>query len=173
MTLIERPSDVSSLDVLPLRIGLVLTMALDDFSDERVRVKWPNDIYAGENKLAGVLVEARWRDATPAWIAIGVGINLRPPGGQPRAAGLKATATPDDVLVRVIPAVRSAAARRGPLDDAELSALAARDLALGRECREPVAGRVRGIDATGALLIEADGSTVAVRTGSLVLKEDL
>jgi BirA family biotin operon repressor/biotin-[acetyl-CoA-carboxylase] ligase len=173
MTLIERPADTSSLDVLPLRIGLALAVALDDFSSDRLRVKWPNDIYAGENKLAGILVETRWREATPAWIAIGVGINLRPPVGHKRAAGLRATVSIDDVLVCVVPAIRSAAARRGLLDRAEVAAHAARDLALGRECREPVAGRVRGIDETGALVIETDGSTVAVRTGSLVLKEDL
>jgi BirA family biotin operon repressor/biotin-[acetyl-CoA-carboxylase] ligase len=172
MTLIERPTDVTALDVLPLRIGASLAESLVDFSDEATRVKWPNDVYAGAKKVAGVLVEARWRDTRPAWIAIGVGINLRVPGGEPRAASLRAGTSRDAVLDRVVPAIRSAAARAGRLDDAEVASLAALDLARGRECTEPVAGRVRGIDASGSLLVDTERSTIAVRTGSLVLKED-
>ena len=38
----------------------------------RVRVKWPNDVWLGERKLAGVLIEAR----PPDWAVIGVGLNL-------------------------------------------------------------------------------------------------
>jgi BirA family biotin operon repressor/biotin-[acetyl-CoA-carboxylase] ligase len=173
LTIVERPSDAAALDVLPLRIGVALAAALDEFSDAPVGVKWPNDLYVGAKKLAGVLVEARWRNARPAWIAIGAGINLQAPAGEPRATALRAGCARDLVLERVIPAIRSAVARAGLLDAHELQALRARDVAVGRRCTEPVAGHVRGIDSTGALLIDADGSTVAVRTGSLVFKEDL
>jgi BirA family biotin operon repressor/biotin-[acetyl-CoA-carboxylase] ligase len=173
MTLIERPSDAAALDVLPLRAGLALAESLEHFADAPARVKWPNDVYVAGKKVAGILVEARWREAVPIWIAIGVGINLRPPNTEPRAGGLKAHATIDAVLGRAVPALRAAAGQVGLLAAAELDRLSARDYAAGRECTHPVAGRVRGIDASGALLIDTNDSTVAVRAGSLLLTEDL
>jgi biotin-(acetyl-CoA carboxylase) ligase len=69
--------------------------------------------------------------------------------------------------------VRAATAETGPLSDGERSAFAARDVAAGRRCIEPVVGRVRGIAADGALLVERDdGRTDAVRAGSLILQPE-
>jgi BirA family biotin operon repressor/biotin-[acetyl-CoA-carboxylase] ligase len=184
LTLIERPRDASALEVLSLRVGLALAPALDAFADGPVRLKWPNDLYVDQRKLGGVLIEARWREAQPEWVAIGVGINLRPPAGDTgrvRPIGLRAGVSPDDVLLRIVRPMRAAAARVGPLDDHELTAFAARDLARGRRCIEPVEGVVRGIDASGALVVDVGltgddargngaGTITAVRAGSLVLE---
>jgi BirA family transcriptional regulator, biotin operon repressor / biotin---[acetyl-CoA-carboxylase] ligase len=184
LTLVERlhggVGEASAVEVLSLRVGLALAPALEPFSDLALRLKWPNDVYAGDRKLAGVLAEARWRDGAPEWIAIGVGINVRAPAGsglESRATGLREGVARVDVLAACVAAVRSAAACRGPLTDAERSAFAARDLAAGRDCVEPVAGCVRGIDDSGALLVDVaspDGQVrmVAVRSGSLVLTEE-
>jgi BirA family biotin operon repressor/biotin-[acetyl-CoA-carboxylase] ligase len=173
LTIIEHPTDATALEVLPLRVGLSVSAALDEFSDVPLRVKWPNDVYAGEKKVAGILVEARWRDGAPAWVAIGVGINLRPPVDEPRATALRDGVGRDPVLDRVVPAIRNASLRTGLLDAAELRDLNARHLANGRVCIQPASGRVVAIDATGALTIDTGVSTLAVRNGSLVLKEDL
>jgi BirA family biotin operon repressor/biotin-[acetyl-CoA-carboxylase] ligase len=172
LTMIERPTDLPALEVLPLRVGLAIARALDEFSRVPVQVKWPNDIYVADKKVAGILVEARWRDGAPAWIAIGVGINLRPPAHEPRGAGLGVDVRREVVLDRVIPAMRDASLRHGLLDAEELRALNARHTANARECTQPVVGRITGIDAAGALVIETDASTVVARNGSLVLKED-
>jgi BirA family biotin operon repressor/biotin-[acetyl-CoA-carboxylase] ligase len=174
LTLIERPSDPAALDVLSLRVGLALAPVLDAFTDAPVRLKWPNDLYVDDRKLAGILIEARWREGHPEWVAIGVGINLRPPASEPRAIGLRAGVSRDDVLALVGPALRAAAACTGPLSAAELDLFAARDLAAGRRCLEPVAGTVLGIDASGALLVDVaspNGAITVVRAGSLVLEE--
>jgi BirA family biotin operon repressor/biotin-[acetyl-CoA-carboxylase] ligase len=175
LTLIERPSDASALDVLSLRIGLALAPALDPFADQRVQLKWPNDLYLGDRKLAGILIEARWREGHPEWVAIGVGINLRPPASEPRAVGLGPNTQRNDVLAAIAPAMRSAAGAAGPLSAAELEAFASRDMARGRRCVEPLAGTVAGIDASGALLVRvgsaSDGALSAVRAGSLVLED--
>jgi BirA family biotin operon repressor/biotin-[acetyl-CoA-carboxylase] ligase len=171
LTLVERPPASPDLDALPLRVGIALAPALDAFADQRVSLKWPNDLYVGSGKLAGVLTEARWRGETLEWVAIGVGINVRAPEGE-RAAGLASGAHRLDVLHAVLPPLRAAAARRGPLVAEELSQFAARDRASGKECIEPVRGRVCGIDPGGALLVELGSGVVAVRAGSLVLKEE-
>jgi len=62
LTLIERPADTSGLGVLSLRVGLAAAEALDRFAPEPIRLKWPNDLYIDRSKLAGILVEARWRE---------------------------------------------------------------------------------------------------------------
>jgi BirA family biotin operon repressor/biotin-[acetyl-CoA-carboxylase] ligase len=175
LTMLERPTDVAGLDVLSLRIGIDVAPALDPFAESALRLKWPNDLYVGGRKLGGVLIEARWRESVPEWVAIGIGINVRAPSSEAKATGLRAGTSRLDVLAAVVPAIRRAASRTGGLDAADLEAFAARDLAAGRECVEPVAGRVQGIDKSGALLVDvASGGTqvTAVRAGSLVLKEE-
>jgi BirA family transcriptional regulator, biotin operon repressor / biotin---[acetyl-CoA-carboxylase] ligase len=173
MTLIERPRDVAALEVLSLRIGLSLAPELDAFTASAVQLKWPNDLYVGARKLGGILVEARWRDSAPEWVAVGVGINVRAPENESRAVGLDTSASRVDVLSRLVPAMRAAVARTGSLDRAELDAFAARDAVMGRRCREPIAGVIRGVDPSGALLIDVGSETVVLRAGSLVLEEEL
>ena len=79
VTMIERPSDAEAVAALSLRVGLALAPALEPWSDGAVALKWPNDLFVGEGKLAGVLVEARWRGDRPDWVAVGVGVNLVAP----------------------------------------------------------------------------------------------
>ena len=172
LTLVERVDD-SALTVLALRLGLALAPALDPFAQRPVRLKWPNDLWVGERKLGGVLVETRWRDGQPEWAAIGVGINLRPPASEPRASGLRPGVTRADVLVAVVPALRAAVTKTGLLSDAELSAWSARDLAAARKISQPAAGVVLGIDSGGALLVESVGGVTRWRTGSIVFAESL
>jgi len=169
MTLLERPVDPSALDVLSLRIGLAAGRALDAFAAEPIRVKWPNDLYVESAKLAGVLVEARWRGDRLDWVAIGLGVNMDTPPDQP-AAALEAGTSRADVVCALIPELRAASAMRGPLTAEEMDEYAARDLARGRMCTEPVQGRVVGIAPTGELLVELADSVARVRSGSLVLQ---
>jgi BirA family biotin operon repressor/biotin-[acetyl-CoA-carboxylase] ligase len=172
LTLVERPEDPSALEVLSLRLGLHAAAAVEPFAAAPIRLKWPNDLYVGEGKLAGVLVEVRWRDARPEWVAIGFGMNVRAPADVPTAAGLVPGSERLAVLAALVPALRVAAAHRGPLAPGELSAFAARDLAAGRAVVEPVPGVVRGIGAGGELLVaDAAGRVTGVRHGSLVFEE--
>jgi BirA family biotin operon repressor/biotin-[acetyl-CoA-carboxylase] ligase len=173
LTLIERPRDVAALDVLSLRIGLALAPVLDAFVATPARLKWPNDLYVGTRKLGGVLVEVRWRESAPEWAAIGVGVNVRAPLGEPRATGLDADVSRAVLLTRMVPAMRAAAARTGALDRSELAAFASRDAVTGRRCREPVDGVIQGIDPSGALVVDVGSQIAVVRAGSLVLEEEL
>jgi BirA family biotin operon repressor/biotin-[acetyl-CoA-carboxylase] ligase len=176
LTMIERPTDASAIDTLSLRVGLGIAPALDSLAESSVRLKWPNDLYVGNRKLAGILIEARWREGQPEWVAIGVGINLRPPREAAGAAGLRPGATRDEVLERVVPAIRAAAQLTGQLTGVELAKFAERDFAVGRACLEPAVGVVQGIDSAGALLVDVSSrgskQVVVVRAGSLVLEED-
>ncbi len=173
MTLIERPRDQRALDVLALRIGLALSNALEPFCDGAITLKWPNDLFVGAGKLAGILIEARWRESRSEWVAIGVGVNRRVPASFPNAAAVRADVSRDDLLRAMLPAMRGAASNVGSLTPSECAGWAERDLAYGRDITEPRAGRAMGIDATGALLIaEPRGAMYAARSGSLVLADD-
>lgn len=171
LTMIERPAAREAVQVLSLRLGLRLAEALDRWSPEPVLLKWPNDLLLADGKLAGILVEARWREARVDWVAIGVGLNVRRPEDGGGIAALREGTSRLEVLRAVVAAVRSAAAGAGPLSDAELAGWRARDAAHGRRCLAPAVGVVEGIDADGALLVRTSGGVERVRAGSLVFEE--
>jgi BirA family biotin operon repressor/biotin-[acetyl-CoA-carboxylase] ligase len=134
-------------------------------------VKWPNDLYVDQDKLAGILVEARWREQSVEWVAIGLGINVTRPEGVEMAAGLEPGTRRLDVLEELVPAVRSAAQTSGSLSETEMEEFNARDLARGRACVEPALGRVAGITASGELVVALADSVAHFRSGSLILEE--
>ncbi len=171
-TVLERPSDVRALDVLALRVGLNLANALDDLVDESIQLKWPNDLLVNRRKLAGILIEVRWRDGRPEWVAIGVGINRRVPEDYPLAAAIRSNVSRDLLLQRAVPAVRAAACGLGALSEQECALWTVRDAAAGRAVREPLAGTVQGISAQGALRVCDDlGNVREISSGSLVFAE--
>ena len=58
--------------LLPLAAPLAVCDGSEALAPVECRVKWPNDVWLAERKLAGVLIEAR----PPHWAVIGVGLNL-------------------------------------------------------------------------------------------------
>lgn len=172
LTLIERPRDTSGLDVLSLRVGLAAARALDRFAAEPIRLKWPNDLYIDRGKLAGILVEARWRDSSLEWVAIGLGVNVRAPQGVHGSAWLEPDTARLDALAELIPTVRLAALESGPLSKSEMEEFAARDMARGRKCITPAMGRVAGITESGELLVTLADSVARFRSGSLELEKE-
>ncbi|UXY10742.1 bifunctional biotin--[acetyl-CoA-carboxylase] ligase/biotin operon repressor BirA [Kosakonia sp. ML.JS2a] len=61
---------------LSLVIGIVMAEVLHDLGADQVRVKWPNDLYLQDRKLAGILVELTGKTGDAAQIVIGAGVNL-------------------------------------------------------------------------------------------------
>jgi len=67
-----RPSvPAALLGWLPLLSGVAVAAALREVAGVDARLKWPNDVLAGDAKLAGILAE-RWGEA----VVIGIGINV-------------------------------------------------------------------------------------------------
>ena len=70
-------------DFLPARnqfelsqaIALAVCRMLDSFTTD-VTVKWPNDIYAGQRKIAGILIENRLTGKRIVSSVIGIGLNV-------------------------------------------------------------------------------------------------
>ena len=60
--------------LLPLAVPLAVCEAVEALKPGiECTIKWPNDIWVNERKLAGVLIEAKPQDG---WAVIGVGLNL-------------------------------------------------------------------------------------------------
>ena len=168
LTLLERPGTASGLDVLSLRLGLHAAPVLQLFSGAAVQIKWPNDLYVGPRKLAGVLVEARWREQKADWVAIGIGVNVvSPPELLGSASGLLPGTRRNVVILALVPALRAAAAARGPLTPAELAEYERRDFARDRRCLKPAKGVASGITSDGALIIAGEHGVAYYRAGSL------
>ncbi len=159
--------------------GVGTARAVEEIAQVRVGLKWPNDLMIGEQKLGGVLVEARG----PALIA-GIGINanialdLFPPDIRPIATSLLA------VLARP---VDLAALARALLEQFErvydLLALNAEDVLVGWRERDSTRGRqvrlsgdeelegvAEDVDRTGALLVRTGAGIRRIVAGDVSLR---
>ncbi|CAI2161286.1 Bifunctional protein BirA [Serratia fonticola] len=61
---------------LSLVIGIVMAEVLQRLGADQVRVKWPNDLYLNDRKLAGILVELTGKTGDAAQLVLGAGINM-------------------------------------------------------------------------------------------------
>lgn len=173
LALLQRRPAITTLELLSIRLALAGAAAVERFATGPVMVKWPNDLWVGGRKLAGILVEVRWRDAMPEWLVIGVGVNVVPPPEELRAAGLPLATSRLAVLAALVPALRAALEHDGTLSAAEQHGLARRDVARGRAVREPGPGVADGISASGELLVRtADAAIRRYRSGSLTFQEE-
>ncbi|HEY4292647.1 biotin--[acetyl-CoA-carboxylase] ligase [Luteibacter sp.] len=77
----------ASLSGLSLAVGVMLLRALADLGIRTPGLKWPNDVLAGNAKLAGVLVELSGEYLGPCAAVIGVGLNIRLPDSLHERAG--------------------------------------------------------------------------------------
>ena len=62
--------------LLPLAVPLAVCEAAESLAPVECAVKWPNDVWVGTRKLAGVLIESRFERGGEGWAVIGVGLNL-------------------------------------------------------------------------------------------------
>jgi len=172
LTYLSRNPGIDAAQVLSIRVGLALRAALEPFSDTRLVLKWPNDIFAGDGKVAGVLAETRWRAGAPEWTAIGIGINLVAPEGVANAAGLNANTAHLDVLLKVVPRIREAAEAVGALSREEVQEYMQHDMLRGKRVSKPGSGVVVGISEEGELVISNDDGIQTARSGHVVIAED-
>ncbi len=73
------PAPAASIDgpLVTIAAGLAVLDAVRALGASDVRLKWPNDVVAGDAKLAGVLVETRGLDPLKPHYVVGIGMNVR------------------------------------------------------------------------------------------------
>jgi BirA family biotin operon repressor/biotin-[acetyl-CoA-carboxylase] ligase len=67
------PAEISALGLVA---GVAVADALDSLQVPDVMLKWPNDLWIDGRKLGGILIEMRAETAGPAFVVIGIGINV-------------------------------------------------------------------------------------------------
>ena len=159
---------------LSLLVGVAICRALRDCGVEEARLKWPNDVYLYGKKLAGVLIEVEGQIGAPADCIIGIGLNVMVPAheydvGQPHT-DLSQVLGPgvdrNEVAARIIEQLWTLLpdfTQRGFEPYIEewqhLDWFADRTVVV-KTGDKRISGINRGIDASGALLLEtADGIT--------------
>ncbi|MCO5166850.1 MAG: biotin--[acetyl-CoA-carboxylase] ligase [Planctomycetes bacterium] len=188
-SLVLRP-DEAMLRRLPatLLAGLAVAEAIDDTTQgattegARAELKWPNDVFLAGRKVSGVLGELT-RDARGPLLVLGIGVNVTTdPAALP--ADLQATATsvahacgrapaPATLLGAILERfeVHYDAVRQGG-GATILAAASARMPVLGKPVRvrlvdRVLEGRAAGLNATGGLVVEADGRRETVVAGEV------
>jgi BirA family biotin operon repressor/biotin-[acetyl-CoA-carboxylase] ligase len=177
-----RPFAGGAAPLLPLAVPIAVCEAAERVAPVRCRVKWPNDVWIDERKVAGVLVEAR---PDEGWAVIGVGLNVAipeevfPPELREIATSLLPTEAEGGIPAGGAPGVRRAL---GALNeslgrwvrasgDEVLDAYRPRDVLCGRRISwDGGEGEALEVDEHGHLIVEkADGERVALGAGEVHL----
>jgi BirA family transcriptional regulator, biotin operon repressor / biotin---[acetyl-CoA-carboxylase] ligase len=177
-----RPSAAGQSPLLPLAVPIAVCEAAEAVAPVRCQVKWPNDVWVDERKVAGVLVEAR---PDEGWAVVGVGLNLAipaddfPPELRETAASVLPTEAEGGLPPGGAPSLRPALAALNDAlgrwieapDDEVLNAYRARDALSGRRISwEGGEGIAEEIDERGHLIVEKkDGERVALGAGEVHL----
>lgn len=159
-----RPTEPKALwPRLALAVGLAVTEAVESFGLQ-AGIKWPNDVWIGQRKVAGILVEAG-----ADFAVVGIGLNVNsiefPPEVSEIATSLRIEASRDFSRAEVLRIIISKLALRrrqiGNDFDALISAIKLRCVLTGNRvtlttASGPRIGTVEGIAAGGELLLRTD-----------------
>jgi BirA family biotin operon repressor/biotin-[acetyl-CoA-carboxylase] ligase len=157
-------------ETLPLAAAVATCEALP----VDARIKWPNDVWIGERKVAGILVEGRPQEG---WAVLGIGLNVSvqefPPPLDETATSLALAGvalTPDEALAAVVGSLE----RWLSAPAAEvLAAWRSRDALLGRSVRwenGSKEGIGAGVADSGALLVDTADGRVTLDAGEVHLE---
>lgn len=69
---------VEHLSIFNMAVALAVSEAVQVFTNSEVLIKWPNDVFVKDKKIAGILIETNWRMNRIASAIVGIGVNLEP-----------------------------------------------------------------------------------------------
>lgn len=184
MSVMLRPhAAASAISGVTLAVGAhVCTAIWEQTGIEDIWLKWPNDIWVGSRKLAGILTEARTGASGVEAVVVGIGINVN--------------LGPDDVPPELEEVMTSVRIEQGPVDRLNLAFAVRRAVLSGaaeyfgggwnavrddvtrwdRSDGRPVElerdgewrrGTARGIEPDGGLAVEVDGERLVVTSGEV------
>lgn len=179
------PCAIQMLGGFSLVIGLAVLKTVQSVLPDGLSIKWPNDIYYEDKKLAGILIDIHASDHTSLQVIIGIGINVNsrefPDLGKPVTSLSQITGYPINrnqlvsTLIQTLDEYINRFLQKGFADF--MSLWQKWDYLYGKtiEILTPQAniqGVVEGVQQDGQLLLKiADGSVLSINMGeSVVLK---
>jgi len=163
--LLRYPAHAPAPHGLSLAVGLAVADTTQDRVPARcqVRLKWPNDVYVDDHKLAGILIESKTDASGQLGLVIGIGLNVSTsvfPPELSHATSLKLLGAPEEEMESLlVDLLKHLEKRVSQWVTSGLSTLsrqvAALDYLLGKSFLvdgQPAVGC--GIDELGQLLVE-------------------
>jgi len=193
------PAELSGLSLLVgiaviAGIAKACNLSQTQLYNSGLRLKWPNDLLLNNAKLGGILIEGgQARAGDPTWMIIGIGINLRNAHaiemnldqGDAKVSSLEGllpdpTSLPDmDYLWLTL--LESLEEHLKQFDEQGFSAhqenwmkwdaFADEKVCISGSGKEAIYGIAKGIDSTGALLLEQENKTIAIYAGDVSLRK--
>lgn len=174
-----------SLGAVSLIVGLGVVEALQTLGVDGLKIKWPNDIYWQDQKLAGILIEAKEIRENFGDLVIGVGLNVNMDKINASVINQAWTALNqilDKEIYRNVVAAKliqhimlyvQAFEEKG--FDAFINQWQDVDYLLGKEVRvngiaHELNGVAKGINMQGELLVANQGKTSAVNAGEVSVR---
>ncbi|KAA9357601.1 biotin--[acetyl-CoA-carboxylase] ligase [Larkinella humicola] len=100
---------------LNIAISLGISDWLATYVGDRLKIKWPNDLYVLQRKIGGILIENTLYGYTIAWSVVGIGLNINQTRFQTPTATSLSNETPNDldfVLPELFPSLLESLERR-------------------------------------------------------------
>ncbi|MCU0712643.1 MAG: biotin--[acetyl-CoA-carboxylase] ligase [Pirellula sp.] len=172
--------------LLPLRTGITIAKAVEPLVRVPPKVKWPNDVYLGERKLGGILIEVIKAEIPVAIIGVGLNCQVDFSGAtsdvRERAVSLHEHArlddpeayAPESVLIRILKGLDSISSTETVEHETFQSEWNRYSLLDGRSlCIESGGKRMEGIcdgiTPNGSLrLIDTDGHIQTIIAGTII-----
>lgn len=170
-------------------LSLVTALAVSDaiklHCDVQVELKWPNDIYLGGVKLAGILIDLEGQALEPSHSVIGIGLNLNMPSESARAIDQQWTDLQshaienidrDKLCAQLINCLWTRLVRHNEQGLVSMvEEWHKHDIYLNKSVKLLTGDRVtkgicRGINSQGALLLDVDGEVKPIYGGEVSLR---
>jgi len=170
---------------LSLAAAVAVLRALQDCGIDGLGVKWPNDIFYQGRKIAGILLDLSGESSGPFYVVLGIGINLKVPESAAREidqpwADLSQCGVKVDrnylagkileALVRAIDTFGEEGLEAFVQEWNTFDVISGRAVELHYDKEPVITGIARGIDESGALLIERNGVTGCFHAGEVSVR---
>ena len=178
--------DLAGISGLSLAAGVIVAKTLNQLGVMDIGLKWPNDILWQNRKLAGLLIELSGEQGGPSNVVLGLGLNSRISSNHGKSIGQPWTdltaVTEGESISRNLLAARLIEALVEGLNEFEKSGFTPLvqewnryDLHQGKMVslqvgKQSILGVHRGVENSGALLLEVGGKTKAHYGGELSLR---
>ncbi|WP_436515284.1 biotin--[acetyl-CoA-carboxylase] ligase [Ekhidna sp. To15] len=171
MSLLLRPKFLPPANQFNLNLitGLAIVDTLKEFLSGNIFLKWPNDVYINEKKIAGVLIENNLRGATLESSVVGIGLNVNQKGFEmSTATSLAMESSKDfereDILEKLLCNIEKwylklkAGKTEEILNDYHDLLMWRGEKRIFKSERGEFEGEIIGIDHLGRLAVEQDGN---------------
>ena len=184
--LLRPPMEGERVFVLTMVLALAGLKAVKKVTGVKALIKWPNDLYVGTKKLAGILTEFSVKGKRTDWAVLGMGMNVGWHPEVPEGSGAPATSLLEEtgqrvsrnkLLIEILTRFEAlyrdvvAGSMKALYEEWNQNCLVLGKSVVVTSEREQIEGRALCIDDFGALIIEdADGHQRRILTGDVSLR---